>query len=130
MRLNSRRRRISTIGLLGLALAVALASTIFFAQRAFQQGPRLRRASDEAIRPWMSVPYIAHAFHVPPQVLFEALGLPPGPPPDRRPIERIARAQGRSVSEITAVLIEAINRARPPGPPPPPAPPTETGSAP
>jgi hypothetical protein len=120
----------STIGLLGLALAIALVSTIFFVQRAFQQGPRLRRASDETIRPWMSVPYIAHAFHVPPQVLFEALGLPSGPPPDRRPIERIARAQGRSVDEITAVLTEAINRARPPGPPPPPAPPTETGSAP
>lgn len=126
MRVNKRRRRIGMIGLLGLGLAIALVGTIFFAQRAYQQGPRLRRTSDEPIRPWMSLQYIAHSYHVPPYILQQALGLPPGPPPDRRPIERIAREQGRSVNEITTLLMQAIVQVRPPYPPPPPRPPGNT----
>jgi hypothetical protein len=35
---------------------------------------------DEAIRGWMSVGYVAHSYHIPPDVLYLALGLPLKPP--------------------------------------------------
>lgn len=30
----------------------------------------------ELIREWMTIPYVARMYHVPPQILFEAVGLP------------------------------------------------------
>ena len=103
----------------GLAFLVALAITSLFAMRAMRAASHLRSGGDEPIRPWMSVPYIAHAYHVPPPVLFEALGIPPNPH-DRRPIMRIAREQGRPVSLVIGDLMVAIRTYRlPPAPPPP-----------
>lgn len=72
------------------------------------------------IRPWRNLRYIAHSYRVPPDVLNEALGLPPEP--DRRPIREIARDQNRSVEEVIAILEEAIVHSRPPYPPPSPRP--------
>jgi hypothetical protein len=74
---------------------------------------------DEPIRAWMNVGYVAHSYHVPPPVLYEALGVP-HVPHDKRPIREIAREQHRSVNEVIAVLQEAIVRARQPGAKPPP----------
>ncbi len=112
--------------LLILGLALSLVITGVFAVRALGHVPRPQ--VDEPIRPWMSVPYIAHSYHVPPHVLFQALGLPPKPP-DKRPIVEIAREQNRSVETMIADLQNAIIHARPPYPPPPP-PPDPPGSTP
>src|SRR3712207_3015260 len=87
-----------------------------FAMRALSHASRLRGGGDEAIRPWMNVPYIAHAHGVPPAILFEALGLPPDAP-DRRPIVRIAREQQRPVGAVIADLTAAITGYRAPIPP-------------
>ena len=108
--------------LLTAAFAVALVWTGLFAVRASRHVRPLRAAADEPIRPWMSIPYVAHSYHVPPQVLFQALDLPFNPR-DRRPIGKIARAQGRSIQDVEALLRQAIIHARPPYPPPPPPPP-------
>jgi hypothetical protein len=67
---------------------------------------------DEEIRGWMTIGYIGHSYHVPPQIIQEALGLPESPP-DTRPLSEIARAQDRSVDELTASLQDAIMKARP-----------------
>lgn len=99
--------------LLGSALVAAFLLTGLFAVRAVQHARDLRRHTDEPIRPWMNVPYIAHAYHVPPHILFQALGLPPAPP-DSRPISGIARQQGRTIEDLTTTLMEAILHARPP----------------
>jgi hypothetical protein len=80
------------------------------------------RHRDETIRGWMTIGYVAHSYHVPPYILYEALGLP-NKPPDRRPLREIAKAQNRSIEETRAVLQDAIVHARPPYPPPPPLPP-------
>jgi hypothetical protein len=77
---------------------------------------------DEAIRGWMTVGYVAHSYHVPPHILYQALGLA-NKPPDKRPLREIAKAQNRSIEEIRAVLQDAIVHARPPYPPPSPPPP-------
>jgi hypothetical protein len=73
---------------------------------------------DEPIRGWMSIGYVAHSYHVPPHVLFLALGLPLTPP-EKRPLRDIAKMQHRSMDEIRAILHNAIIHARPPYPPPP-----------
>lgn len=91
---------------LALALVASLAVAALFASRAVHYA-KSTRAESEGIRPWMSVPYIAHSKHVPARVLWKALGIPPHSH-DRRPIGRIARAQGRPVEELIAALRAAI----------------------
>jgi len=81
---------------------------------------------DEPIYGWMTVGYVAHSYHVPPHILYQALGLP-HKPPDKRPSREIAKSQHRSMDETRAILQEAITHARPPYPPPPP--PNEKGTS-
>ena len=97
------------------ALAVVLLVTGLFAVRTVRRAIYWRFHRDETIRPWMSIPYVAHSYRVPPHVLYEALGIP-HPPRDRRPIRQIAREQNRPVGEVISVLQRAIARARSQGP--------------
>ena len=104
------------------AFALVVSVTALFAVRTVRRAIYWRLHRDEVIRPWMSVPYIAHSYRVPPHVLYEALRIPPVPH-DRRPIREIASEQNRSVDELIPVLQSAIARERavhPPGGPPPP----------
>ncbi len=104
------------------AFALVVSMTALFAVRTVRRAIYWRFHHDEPIRTWMSVPYIAHSYRVPPRVLYEALGIPQAPR-DRRPIREIASAQNRSVDEVIAVLQSAIAHERtvhPPGAPPPP----------
>ncbi len=94
-----------------VVLALVLLMTSLFAIRTVRHAIYWRLHRDEAIRPWMSVPYIAHSYRLPPHVLFEALGIPPQPP-DRRPIKEIAREQNISVEQLITTLQEAIARER------------------
>ena len=107
-----------------LAFLLVVSFTGFFAVRTAQRAIYWHYHQDEPIRSWMNVGYIAHSYHVPPHVLYQALGLP-HKPPDKRPIRDIARAQNRSVEDVIAVLQSAIVHARPPYPPPPPPPPDD-----
>ena len=93
------------------ALALVILVTGLFAVRTVRRAMFWRTHRDEVIRPWMSIPYIAHSYRVPPRVLYQALGIPPQPH-DRRPLKKIAREQNRSVDEITSVLLDAIARER------------------
>lgn len=102
--------------LVALTFLLAVSATVLFGVRAIRQG--MPHRNDEQIRGWMSIQYIAHSYHVPPHILYEAVGLPPRPP-DKRPIRDIAKAQHRSTDEIKIVLMSAITHARPPAPPPP-----------
>lgn len=110
-----------------LTFLVFLSVGVFFVVRAVRPAIYWHYHQDEPIRPWMNVGYVAHSYHVPPHVLYQALGLPHRPP-DKRPIRDIARAQNRSVDEVIAVLMDAIVHARPPYPPT--TPPPDRGSSP
>jgi|SRR5215831_17630 len=103
------------------ALVVVLLFTGLFAVRSFRRAIYWRIHRDEVIRPWMTLPYVAHSHRVPPHILYEALNLE-HPPHDRRPIKQIAADQHKSVNEIIATLNQAIAGARPQpptnGPPP------------
>jgi hypothetical protein len=94
---------------LGLAFALAITGTFVFAFRAGKQVRRIHSANDP-IRPWMSVPFIAHMRHVPAPVLFQAIGLPPDPH-DRRSLHHLARDLHRSVPDLTAQLQQAADAA-------------------
>ena len=101
-------------------LLLVLLFTGFFAVRTVQRAAYWHHHRDERIRPWMSIGYIARSHRVPPQVLYEALGLPPKP--DRRPLKAIAREQNRPVDDLIFVLEKAIaderlNNSMRPGPP-------------
>jgi hypothetical protein len=116
--------------LLIAAFALSIAVTIIFGVRAFHQAPH--KKVDQRIRPWMSVKYVARAHRVPPQVLYEALALPPAPR-DKRSIKQIARAQNLPVEEVIIALQKAIERAQPLSSPTPgftPSPPGISGQPP
>lgn len=108
--------------LLLLFFVGTLAVTGLFAARAFRRAAYWREHRDERIRPWMSVGYVAHSYHVPPPVLHQAIGIDPTLP-DRRPLKEIAAQQHRSVdiliSELQQAIIEFRRSHPPPGGPPP-----------
>lgn len=95
--------------LLVTALLISLAAAALFATWAVGSGRRTRSES-EAIRPWMSIPYIAHSQHVSQRILWEALGIPPHTR-DHRPLIGIAREKRRRVEELITVLRKALNKA-------------------
>ena len=102
-----------------VAFLLVLGFTGLHAFRAVRSAAYWSHHRDEPIRAWMNVGYVAHSYHVPPPVLYEALGMQ-RLPHDKRPIRVIAREQHRSVNEVIAILQEAIVRARQSGAPPPP----------
>jgi hypothetical protein len=104
---------ISVLGFTGLHAYRAVRDAIYWSYN-----------RDEPIQGWMNVGFVSHSYHVPPHVLFKALGLPLKPP-DKRPLRDIANAQNHSLDELRAILQDAIVHARPPYPPPPPPPPPE-----
>ena len=110
--------------LVGLAFVLSVTLTGVIGVRTGQKVLYWHSHKDEPIRAWMTVGYIAHSYHIPPYILYQALGLP-YKPPDKRPISTIARAQKRTVNDVRDVLSNAIIHSRPPYPPPPPLPPDE-----
>ncbi|MGD0776102.1 MAG: hypothetical protein ABSC05_25080 [Candidatus Solibacter sp.] len=102
----------------GLAFLLAITGTFVFAYRAGRHARQIR-SENEPIRGWMSVPFIAHTHHVPANVLFQAIGVVPREPHDRRSVRRIAHDVKRPVAELIAQLQRAIDAAaHPPGGPP------------
>jgi hypothetical protein len=100
---------------LGLAFVLAIAGTFVFAYRAGRQARHMRKA-DEPIHGWMSVPFIAHAHHIPASVLFQAIGVHPQAPQDWRSIRHIAHDLKRPVPELIDQLQRAVDTAEhPPG---------------
>ena len=99
----------------GLAFVLAMASTVVFGSRASRRVRQIHTAN-EPIREWMSVPFVAHTHHVPATVLFQAIGVRPREPHDRRSVRHLARDLNRPVSELMAQLQRAIDSAaQPPG---------------
>ena len=106
-----------------------LAVTGLFAARAFRRAAYWREHRDERIRPWMSVGYVAHSYHVPPPVLYQAIGIE-ATLPDRRPLKEIAAQQHRSVDDLITQLQQAIIEFRKSHPPPGGAPSLNGGKSP
>jgi hypothetical protein len=95
---------------LGLAFLVAIAGTFVFASMAGRHARQIR-IENEPIRGWMSVPFIAHTHHVPASVLFQAIGVLPREPHDRRSVRQIARDLNRPVPELIGQLQRSLDAA-------------------
>ena len=100
----------------GLAFLLAVGGVVLFAARATRRARELHNAS-EPIHAWMSIPFIAHTHHVPPALLFQAIGVEPRKPRDRRSVRHLAPELNRPVPEVIAQLQHAIDQARAPGGP-------------
>jgi len=100
-----------------LAFALALAATFIFGFRAGREARRIH-AANEPIRAWMSIPFIAHTHHIPPAALFQAVGIEPRQPHDRRSLRRLAHDLNRPVPELVSQVQRAIDAAHPRGGPP------------
>lgn len=64
-------------------IIVGLILILFFGMRAARSfwrvqhmGPGSDAADIDAIRGWMTIPYIAHTYHIPPEYLFDQLQIP------------------------------------------------------
>ena len=96
--------------ILSVALLVAMAGAIVFGHRTRGHIRRIRSENDP-IRPWMSVPFIAHVHHVRPDILYQAIRVEPRQH-DRRPVRQLARAENRPVADVMRDLEAAIASAR------------------
>ncbi len=106
------------------ALFFFLAFAMMQIARAYGHARGFRQPPDQPVAEWMTIRQVSHIYHVPPDVLERALGLPERQP-DRRPLGGIARDQGRSFEEVRDAVTQAIAAQRaaeapPKGPSPPP----------
>src|ERR1700704_5709743 len=85
------------------ALALVVLMTALFAVRTVRRAMYWRVHRDEVIRPWMSIPYVAPSYRIPPHALYQSLGIPPQTH-DRRPLRQIAIEQNRPAAEVISVL--------------------------
>ena len=105
----------SRLPLLIIVLVVmGLALVGFFGWRAFRDYRRLQERGlttgvidAEAIRGWMTLPYIAQAYGVPQATLFERLGIPEAGN-EALSIKQIADQFGRDPAEIRQVVQDAV----------------------
>jgi hypothetical protein len=115
------RPRTSRIGLLltvGLVI-VGLGLVLFFGLRAYRDYRRLEErglapgvTDVEAIRGWMTLPYIAQAYRVPETALFEALGLPQAGN-QKLSIRQLADKYEREPDAVRRAVQEAVRRHQP-----------------
>jgi hypothetical protein len=112
--MRNKQQRILLFGALAATLATAgvlIFHTVRHATQIIRTVKHARHTDEgEAVRPWMTIPYIAASHHVPPKDLYDAIAFPP----ERHrpwPLSRIARRQGRPVDALIAQLENAIARA-------------------
>ena len=122
-------RKISLLPVMIIILIViGLALVGFFGWRAVRDHRRLQQrgltpgtTDVEAIRGWMTLPYIAHVYGVLRQALFDGLGIPESGN-DHLSIQELADKYGRDAAEVRQTVQQAIQRflaapRHPPGPP-------------
>jgi len=109
--LSLRRKLTLTAALLILALsctALAARATLK-AVDAFQQESMLTRAGDvQAIRPWMTIPYIAQTYHIPESYLYQELKLTSSRQLSHSTLHVLAAYHQRSVDDLIRQLQKAI----------------------
>lgn len=97
--------------LLLVLFLLAASGSSFFAGLSFERARHLSSQQDEPITGWMSLNYVAHAYHVPSETLHQALGLEPFPP-DRRTLKEIAEERGLPLDALRLRLEHAIDQSR------------------
>ena len=120
--------------LLSLFAFLSVTIRVVRAVREVRTAQQIRNGSEDGIRPWMTISYIARAYGVPESDLFSLLNLTPTEQNRRAPLGALAKRNGRDlttdIATINAYLAERQATPRAPAPPPGPQPPTPPGGAP
>ena len=136
--MSTRVKIIITIACLLIALGVAVFAVINTVQavHGFQQHRALVKAGDvHAIGSWMTIPYIAHFYHVPESYLYQTLDIGWPVPPRHATLHSLATNYHKSINQLIFKVQKAIilyRKLHPPHTHPPsiPAtPPTATHTA-
>ncbi len=121
---NGRWQRWLIVALIALAVVgIALAAPAAYRlARGHPRRPLPPRQTDVSlIAGWMTVPYVARTFHVPPEVIFHALGVSPAGH-ERASLNDLAAETGRSPDEVVATVRSTVASFQathpPPGSPP------------
>jgi hypothetical protein len=112
---GKRTSRIGVILTVTLIL-IGLGLVLFFGGRAYRDYRRLQLrglspgvTDVEAIRGWMTLPYIANAYGVPETALFEALDVPQAGN-EKLSIAQLANKYDREPAEVRQAIQEAVLR--------------------
>jgi len=101
--------RIRRHPLLALGFVLALGAALFFLARtvilaAYWMDPAHHA---QPVEPWMTPGYIAHSWHVPPEIVARAMA-PDGKLPRHMTVEEVARSRGEDPAAVIARIEAAI----------------------
>lgn len=95
-----------------LAALIAAGFAVMNTVQAFhslQQQHALAKSGDvRTIRPWMTIPYIAHTYHVPEKYLYQTLHLDPNSPPRHATLHALASHYQKPVDSLIYDVQHAI----------------------
>ena len=128
------RSRRQTYVLVCLLIVAAVAAIIFAMRtyrsyRAFQVNRAIDAGDTGAIRPWMTLRFVSHRYHVSEPDLAARLGLPADLDP-KTTLATLARRKGQPVREFLGEVRLAVGDLRQQSPAQPPGGPPQPGSAP
>ncbi len=100
---------------MSILLCVALVAVVFTtlgtvrAIQSLQQQHMLAKAGDvSTIRPWMTIPYIAHTYHVPESYLYNSLHISNTHTSKHMPLHALAAHYQRPISSIVHDVQKAV----------------------
>lgn len=79
---------------------------------AVRNARRIQAGEQLGVRPWMTVPYIAHTYNVPEELLFSTLAVPSTPRNRHAPLQLLATREGQDPNEYVTRLNTAIDEWR------------------
>lgn len=113
------RSRTTTIIIISILLCVALVAVVITtlgtvrAIQSLQQQHTLAKAGDvSTIRPWMTIPYIAHTYHVPENYLYDSLHIPDTHTTRHMPLHALATHYQRPLSSVVQDVQSAVTLYR------------------
>jgi hypothetical protein len=106
------------LAVVGIVVAGSFAYRLY--QRRGRPPPPPRQTEVALIASWMTVPYIARGYRVPPDEIFRGLGIPPQGN-ERKSLNELGSAYGRSPGELVAAVQAIVQdwQASHPSPPKP-----------
>ncbi len=101
--------------LISVFLCLALGATVFAAIVTYQdfrdlqqQNAYAANADVRSISPWMTIPYIAHFYHVPETYLYQTLQISSTQLPRHTPLRLLASHYNRPVNSVVSTIENAI----------------------
>jgi len=111
---TTKRKFRSELIFIVVLIIIGLGLVLFFGGRAYRDYRRLQQrgltpgtTDVEAIRGWMTLPYIANAYDMPEAILFQKLGVPRAGN-ENLSIKQLAQKYGREPLEVRQAIQEAI----------------------